>query len=412
MECIMTMSKEDWDNLGLKASEVFTPSAPIDEQRLFAGRKDQLRQVMDSVHQKGQHAIIFGERGVGKTSLANIIPKIFGTTGKLAIRVNADNTDDYSKLWHKIFDELKIIGKTKRMGFEAEADYSPISLSNAFIVPGENITPGNIRQILATVSNYAHLAIIIDEFDRIKDEDSKIAMADTIKTFSDHAINVTIVLVGVADSVDGLIKEHQSIERALKQIQMPRMSGDELKLIIDYGLEFLNMTIDEDAKKHITLLSQGLPHYTHLLSLCSVRQAIDARVTNITLAHVEAAISKAIGQAQQTTLSAFHKAITSPRKDNIFLEVLIACALAKTDELGYFAAADVKGPLSKIKKKKYEIYGFSRHLNDFCDADRGPILSKIGKKRRYRFRFVNPLMQPFVVMQGVANRSIDKELLE
>jgi hypothetical protein len=45
----------------------------------------------------------------------------------------------------------------------------------------------------------------------------------TIKTLSDNAssIKTTLILVGVADSVDELIGEHQSIERAIKQVPMP-----------------------------------------------------------------------------------------------------------------------------------------------------------------------------------------------
>jgi DNA-binding NtrC family response regulator len=51
----------------IEAGTVFTPSAPINDKALFAGRIDQVRQVMDAVSQRGRHAVIYGERGVGKT---------------------------------------------------------------------------------------------------------------------------------------------------------------------------------------------------------------------------------------------------------------------------------------------------------------------------------------------------------
>jgi DNA polymerase III gamma/tau subunit len=56
-----------------RGGEVFTPSAPIDNQALFAGRVNQLNRIIGAVSQRGQHAILFGERGVGKTSLANVL---------------------------------------------------------------------------------------------------------------------------------------------------------------------------------------------------------------------------------------------------------------------------------------------------------------------------------------------------
>jgi hypothetical protein len=51
--------------------------------------------------------------------------------------------------------------------------------------------------------------------------------------------------------------------------------------------------------------------------------------------------------------------------------------------------------------KPYDIPAYSRHLNlnDFSDT-RGPVLQKTGSPRRYRFRFINPMMQPFVLMRG------------
>jgi hypothetical protein len=57
--------------------------------------------------------------------------------------------------------------------------------------------------------------VILDEFDRLDDEDIERKMADTIKTLSDNSIEVTLIIVGVADSVDQLIGEHQSIDRAI-----------------------------------------------------------------------------------------------------------------------------------------------------------------------------------------------------
>src|SRR6185369_11747547 len=99
---------------------------------------------------------------------------------------------------------------------------------------------------------------------------------------------------------------------------------------------------------------------------------------------------------QQSVVNAYEKATHSPR-ENLYRQVLLACALAETNELGYFSAVDVREPMRKITHKEYEIPAFSQHLNDFCEDYRGPILQKIGQKRRFRFRFTNPLVEQFVV---------------
>jgi hypothetical protein len=221
-----------------------------------------------------------------------------------------------------------------------------------------------------------------------------------------------MVLVGVGESVDGLIGEHPSIDRALVQVKMPRMSRSELHQILENGVKLLGMTIADDAKSHIGVLSQGLPHYAHLLGLHSARVAIDCHDLNISLDHVDQAIRKAVEDVQQSLATAYMTAVAVHRKGNIYSDVLLACALAKTNTFGYFTATDVKDQLREITGKEYDIPSFARHLEDFCSASRGRVIASKGEPRKKTYRFVNPLMQPHVIMHGLVNRKIDRATLE
>jgi hypothetical protein len=226
-----------------------------------------------------------------------------------------------------------------------------------------------------------------------------------------HSTDVTLILVGVADSLDNLLAEHESIERALIQIPMPRMSPPELVEIIEKGLKELKMTVDPDAEKRISNLSHGLPHYTHSLALYAAQAAVDRDSMVIKHVDVIEAIKSAIENTQQSIRKSYHDATSSPR-GNLYAEVLLACALAETDELGYFPAVNVRTPMSKIMGKPYDVPAFSRHLNDFCETDRGAVLQRTGFPKRYRFRFENPLMEPFVVMKGISSGKISPEILD
>jgi hypothetical protein len=64
--------REKWARYA-RVAEVFTPGAPIDSLDLFAGRLEQIKDVLSAVAQRGQHIVLYGERGVEKTSLANIV---------------------------------------------------------------------------------------------------------------------------------------------------------------------------------------------------------------------------------------------------------------------------------------------------------------------------------------------------
>lgn len=402
-------TEDDWLDLGFKASNVFSPATPIDKRQLFAGRTSQLRKVIDAINQSGQHVVIYGERGVGKTSLSNVLSEFLNSEYVIAPRVNADSEDKFSSLWLKVFNLINLTANTQEPGFTGEVVQQQQRIADAL---PKDLTTDIVRDKLALVGRQADLIVIIDEFDRIRSTKVTKLCADTIKLLSDYNVPATLILVGVANSVDELISGHQSIERTLVQVRMPRMSLDELEAIINTGLSALRMTIDQDARDRIVTISQGLPHYTHLLSLNAVRQAIDSKALNVSLQNVNAAIVKALDDTQHSIQSIYHKATMSPRKESLFKQVLLACSLAKTDDLGFFKAADIRDPMSTIMGRRYDIPAFSTHLKQFCENDRGPVLERTGTSHRYRFRFKNPLLQPYVLMKGLSDGSIDGAILD
>jgi len=393
--------------LKFKIGRVFTPSAPIANESLFAGRKQQIARLINATSQRGQHAVLFGERGVGKTSLANVLSDFLTPLpGFIIVSTNCESTTTFKAIWTNVFNELIAVKTEIGMGFgpPIHTEESPLSQ----LLSG-NPSPEEIRRLLQQLGKPS--IVIIDELDRIKDEETIPRLADTIKTLSDHSTDSTLILVGVADSLDTLVKEHRSIDRALVQIQMPRMSPAELREIIDKGLKELGMTIDSRAAKRISNLSHGLPHYTHSLALHAAQSAVDRDSMAINQDDVVEAIKSAIENTQQSIKRNYHDATSSPR-GNLYSEVLLSCALAETDELGYFPAVNIRAPMSKIMGKPYDVPAFSRHLNDFCEKDRGAVLQRSGYPKRYRFRFVNPLMEPFVVMKGISSGLISSDILD
>lgn len=386
----------------IQAGRAFSPTAPIDERSLFAGRQDQINKLLRTVSQKGQHAVLFGERGVGKTSLANVLASYIGSVGIVAPRINCEESDTFEAVWRKVFDEVQLTRQMNGIGFIPQPQQEAIAASE--LLP-ESVTPETVRRALVLVTGAVFPILIIDEFDRLS-KTVKRQMADAIKTLSDHAVNATVILVGVADSVTDLIEQHASVERALEQVPMPRMGADEIGKILTTGFQLLQMQIEKPAFTRFVKLAQGLPHYAHLLGLHSAELANARGTATISSQIADEAIVNAIGAAQQSIKTMWHTATSSPRKDNLFAEVLMACALAKTDELGYFAAQDVREHLREILRRPIEIANYAQHLADFCGDKKGAVLQRRGESRKYRFRFSNPLFQPYVVMQGFASNKI------
>mgnify|MGYP006990016457 CR=1 FL=1 len=101
-------------------------------------------------------------------------------------------------------------------------------------------------------------------------------------------------------------------------------------------------------------------------------------------------------------------ATRSNQPGNLFKHVLTACALARSDESGYFAPVWVREPLSAIVEKPMHIANFQGHLKEFTSIKRGAILERIGEERAYRFRFSHPAMQPYVIMRGIREGIVDE----
>jgi len=386
--------------LSILAAQVFTPTTPVPERDLFSGRRDQIRRVTDVIFQRGQHAVIFGDRGVGKTSLANVLqsflPKPLDVS---STRVNSDGQDTFMSIWQKVFNAMNLIRNENIVGFMPNAN-TKIFDANSFIVSEESV-PEQVRQALIRISAaFALTIIIIDEFDKLPDTVRSL-FADFIKSLSDYDINVTIVLIGVGDSIEHLLEQHLSVSRALVEIKMPRMTLNETEQIVTTGLGRLGMSIDEPVLEKIKKMSMGLPYYTHLISLHATRIAIDRNSLNITKDDLNSAIAKSIEDAQHSIRSNYHKAIRSAVKDNLFEDVLLACAMAEVNELGEFPAIAVKEPMYKVTGRTYQIPGYAKHLAEFSESKRGNIIIKTGERKFYRYKFSDPLMQPFIIMRGL-----------
>jgi hypothetical protein len=191
---------------------------------------------------------------------------------------------------------------------------------------------------------------------------------------------------------------------------MQRMNPSELREIIEKRLPKLGMKIKPDALAHIVSLSRGLPHYAHLFGQQSAKRALEKHSLTIEVSHVEGAFPACISETAQTIREQYHLATLSPRKGNIYKEVLLAAALTQVDDLGYFAPADLRKPLAELLRRDEVLVAlFGQHLKSLCADDRGAILEQIGTERKFRYRFVEPMMQPFILMQGLRSGLITRQ---
>jgi Cdc6-like AAA superfamily ATPase len=221
----------DWVALRREILDTFTPGPPIDEYDLFAGRHNTIQRLQDITIERGRHAVFFGERGVGKTSLANIFHKNLNTETQsvLPIFVNADKGDQFNSLWRKVLRRIKRSDGDDE--WWADEAYT-----------GE-ITVDDVQLELSVFKPNNIPIIIIDEYDRVEDKTCRVLMTDILKGMVNYGTNCTVILVGVADSILQLVHDHGSISRNLAQVPMERMSPSEIRDIIVTRVRRLRMRI-------------------------------------------------------------------------------------------------------------------------------------------------------------------------
>jgi Cdc6-like AAA superfamily ATPase len=403
---IDSLKKEKWQQIDFEVGQLFSPAAPINAADLFAGRHEEIKRFLSAIAERGRHVILYGERGVGKTSLASIFHFLLSESSQIIhIRKQASPDDNYSSLWRKVFRDLTYTTKDN-LGYGNEKE----NLKTVADIYCDDITSDDVARELDKIQKQT--VIIFDEFDKICDLQTKKLMSHTIKLLSDLGIKSTIVLVGVADDINTIVDEHESVKRNLEEIKMPRMTKDELIEILSERLPRINLTITKNAQSKIVNLSRGLPEYVHALGKHAAIQAIHNKKHTIDEDDVDIAIKKLLHQSDQSSNNTYKKAIHSNKKNALYEPVILACALANTDDEGKFVANSLITPLNNILRRKISVPNFRANLAAFCKEERGKILEKHGKARAYNYRFHEPKMQPYIIMKGIMSGKINEKMLK
>ena len=193
-----------------RLAKAFTPNRPIHLPALLSGRLDLLYRLQDDVKIPGMHVLLYGDRGVGKTSIARVLGVLAQEEdepyGSRSIVIACDSSDTFESIWRKVFQEVLL--SERQLGFEQYVTRSIVGRWNPESPMG---SPNDVRLLIGGFPNPT--IIIIDEFDRVQDTNARMLMTDTIKLFSDSGTRSSVVLVGVGQSIEELVSAHQSISR-------------------------------------------------------------------------------------------------------------------------------------------------------------------------------------------------------
>lgn len=281
------------DKVRLKLRKAFTPSRPIMDVEMFAGRTELLEGLIRSIEDQQMHLVLFGPRGIGKTSALHILCNIARDARYLVRYISCGERTDFPELFRAVLADIPLL---YHEAYDPTSEEIEEGLSFAALVSDEPLTVAILSDILAKVAG-TRLLIVLDEFDRAHGPEFRRSIAELIKNLSDRNSRVQLVIAGVAQNLGEIIEHIPSIRRNIVGIQLPNMTDGEIGELITNGE--LESGIDfSQARQLITKLSLGLPYIASLLSQNAGLVAIERDGSAVNASDVEKAIGRVVEELE------------------------------------------------------------------------------------------------------------------
>lgn len=314
----------------------FTPSQPVSDVRMFAGRSDMLLSLIRAIEDQQLHVILYGDRGMGKTSLLHVLGNLAREARYHVHYTSCSESSSFSSTFHAIANALPIMYHSDYGPTSAEAERGE---SMAALLPQQDATVADVSDVFAHISG-TRVLIILDEFDRSRSADFQRSIAELIKTLSDRSARVQLVIAGVAPNLATLIEHIPSIRRNILGIAVGKLTDEEVGQLLENGERTSGIEFDDDARQAIIIAANGSPYLAGLLGQQAGISASDRDALMVEQSDVGVALERATGEVRQR-LSQRSLAVVDRAVEERRLPAMVNAARSALDNCGQVAAASV-----------------------------------------------------------------------
>lgn len=355
--------------------DLFTPAQPVTDRSQFAGRLDVLVKLIEIIEAQRSHVVVYGERGIGKTSLLHILADIARDSLYLVVYASCGARSRFDEMFRAILRDIPLLYLSSVSPTQAEAE-GGASLADR--LPPGSFNARELSDICSEITG-TRVLIILDEYDRIEDPAFRQGVAELIKNLSDRAARVQLVMAGVASNLQELIGYIPSIRRNVIGIPMTRLSNTEVQALMGLGEAGAGIRFDAKVVELVTLLSNGSPYLVRLLSHHSSMIALDDLRLNVELGDLAKALDKIVEEAESRlaarTMDQVNELWRQPDRN---LLAIVARESSTPD--GSFSLSDLQRQWPTT-----DVAGPDRLMTALA-APEGLIEADLSGEPRYRFR--------------------------
>ena len=331
----MAIKNYDKQEFVKKLNTIVFPSQPIISIEHLHGRQNELGRIEKALSLTGRHAFIFGDRGVGKSSLAASAANQIQSTDSDYIDISCSPNSTLSSIVANIsYQSLKnrhIKEQTHKKKSSLDFKFLKIEQEDSFSLSSLTDKVNCLIDAVEILKEVSHIhsnnsVVVMDEFDRISSAEERNAFADLLKHLGDKRVNIKFIITGIATSLDELLGAHQSAYRQFETIELPRLGWEARWDIALTACNEFNIEVDRNIYIRIAAVSDGYPYYVQLITeklLWVIFEDVN-HVNRITWDHYNAAINDAIDSISAELKRPYEMVIT--QRSNDYEEVLWATA--------------------------------------------------------------------------------------
>ena len=314
-------------------NEYLSASGPLRSAQHLMGRENEMELIDEALSANDRHIFIFGDRGVGKTSLAAAAATQYLPDNSEFIQIGCGPDTKFYKTIEDLADRVIKKASGKR-NYSATQTINVKFYSIKWNKENHEIAIPNVDSMYLAVEAIEEVArfhtytpvVIFDEFDQIDSQNERRLFANFLKDLGDRGVNIKLIFTGVAQSLIKLLGEHESSFRQLHTVELKRLYWGAREDIVRQAVDSFSLTIDKEVVFTIAKISNGFPYFVHLLTEKILWCAFNAEVEikNIGFPLFSEALEKAISTISAHLQAPYDKA-TQHRK-NDYREILWATA--------------------------------------------------------------------------------------